>query len=145
MSAMRTGRPSFTECTLASAIANAALLAIPSRNTERTAKSAWNAVETLTSPELMKYFVSRGAAGNARHSVAEDRYVLQRNRVNAVMDRLAKTGGIQAFPCPAAPRYHDLTQILSDSLQALLFDGAGDIRQGLGKLQDALANLCYER
>lgn len=122
-----------------------ALLAIPSRNAERAVKSAWNAVETLTSPELMKYFVLHGAAGNARHSVAEDRYVLQRNRVIAVMDRLAKASGIQAFPCPAAPRYHDLTQILSDHLQALLFDGASDINQGLGKLQDALATISYER
>ena len=119
-----------------------ALLAIPSRNAERAAKSAWNAVETLTSPELMKYFVLHGAAGNARHSVAEDRYVLQRNRVIAVMDRLAKAGGIQVFPCPATPRYHDLTRILSDHLQALLFDGASDIRQGLGKLQDALTTIC---
>jgi multiple sugar transport system substrate-binding protein len=122
-----------------------ALLAIPSRNAERAAKSAWNAVETLTSPELMKYFVLHGAAGNARHSVAEDRYVLQRNRIIAVMDRLAKTDSIRAFPWPAAPRYHDLTQVLSDGLQGLLFDGVSDIRQGLGKLQDALASTCRDR
>lgn len=118
-----------------------ALLAIPSRNADGAAKSAWNALETLTSPELMKYFVLHGAAGNARHSVAEDRYVLQRNRVIAVMDKLAKTGGIQTFPSPAAPQYHELTQILSDHLQALLFDGAPDVRQGLGKLQNALARI----
>ncbi|WP_341316425.1 extracellular solute-binding protein [Paraburkholderia sp. IMGN_8] len=122
-----------------------ALLAIPSRNGEVAATWAWNAVETLTSPELMKYFVLHGAAGNARHSVAEDRYVLQRNRVIAVMDQLAKTGGIQACPCPAAPRYHDLTQILSNHLQALLFDGTQDVCAGLGKLQDALAGIRYER
>jgi multiple sugar transport system substrate-binding protein len=94
---------------------------------------------------LVKYFVLHGAEGNARHSVAEDRYVLQRNRVIAVMDRLAKTDSIQAFPWPAAPRYHDLTQVLSDGLQGLLFDGVSDIRQGLGKLQDALANICRDR
>jgi hypothetical protein len=34
---------------------------------------------------------------------------------------------------------------LSDHLQALLFDGASDINQGLGKLQDALATISYER
>jgi len=93
----------------------------------------------------VKYFVLHGAAGNARHSVAEDRYVLQRNRVIAVMDRLAKTDSIQAFPWPSTLRYHDLTQVLRDGLQGLLFDGAGDIRQGLGKLQDALANMCRDR
>jgi multiple sugar transport system substrate-binding protein len=122
-----------------------ALLAIPSRNPEAAAKWAWHAVETLTSPELMKYFVLHGAAGNARHSVAEDRYVLQRNRVVAMMDHLAKTDRIKAFPSPAAPRYHDVTEVLSDHLQALLFDGAGEVRAGLGKLQDALAGIRYER
>ncbi|SOE97351.1 hypothetical protein SAMN05414139_10458 [Burkholderia sp. D7] len=77
-------------------------------------------------------------AGNARHSVEEDRYVLQRNRVIAMMDQLAKSDQIKAFPSPAAPRYHDVTEVLSTHLQALLFDG-GDARAGLGKLQDALA------
>lgn len=116
-----------------------ALLAIPSRNDDHAARWAWRAIETLTSPELMKYFVLHGAAGSARHSVAEDRYVLQRNRVIAVMDRLAKEHRIQAFPSPAVPRYHALTQILSDHLEPLLFDSAQDVRKRLGKLQQALA------
>jgi hypothetical protein len=34
---------------------------------------------------------------------------------------------------------------LSDGLQGLLFDGVSDIRQGLGKLQDALASTCRDR
>ena len=121
-----------------------ALLAIPSRNPQAAAKWAWQAVETLTSPELMKYFVLHGAAGNARHSVAEDGYVLQRNRVIAMMDQLAKSDRIKAFPSPAAPQYHDVTEVLSNHLQALLFDG-GDVRTGLGKLQDALAGVRSDR
>jgi ABC-type glycerol-3-phosphate transport system substrate-binding protein len=116
-----------------------ALLAIPSRNGEAAARRAWRAIETLTSPELMKYFVLHGAAGSARHSVAEDYYVLQRNRVIEVIDKLAKNRQVRAFPSPAVPGYHDLTQILSDHLESLLFDGAQDIHQRLGKLQSALA------
>jgi multiple sugar transport system substrate-binding protein len=116
-----------------------ALLAIPSGNGDEAAQRAWRTIETLTSPELMKYFVLHGAAGSARHSVAEDRYVLQRNRVIAVMDQLAKNRQISAFPFPAVADYHRLTQTLSDHLEALLFDGTQDIRKGLGKLQGALA------
>ncbi len=70
---------------------------------------------------------------------------MQRNRVIAMMDQLAKTDRIKAFPSPAAPRYHDVTEVLSNHLQALLFDGAGDVRAGLGKLQDALAGIRHER
>jgi multiple sugar transport system substrate-binding protein len=115
-----------------------ALLAIPSGNGTEAARWAWRAIETLTSPELMKYFVLHGAAGSARHSVAEDRYVLQRNRVIAVMDQLAKHRQISAFPFPAVVGYHSLTQTLSDHLESLLFDGTQDVRKGLGKLQGAL-------
>lgn len=116
-----------------------ALLAIPSRNGKAAASLTWRSIETLTSPELMKYFVLHGAAGNARHSVAEDYYVLQRNRVIEVIDQLARNHRISAFPSPAVPHYHVLTQLLSDHLEPLLFDGAQDIRKRLGKLQGALA------
>lgn len=116
-----------------------ALLAIPSRSGDAAARRAWQTIETLTSPELMKYFVLHGAAGNARLSVAEDRYVLQRNRVVAVMDQLARTRQIQAFPSQPVARYHDLTQIISDHLEPLLFDGMRDVRAGLGKLQGWIA------
>jgi multiple sugar transport system substrate-binding protein len=118
-----------------------ALLAIPSRNNADAARRAWQAIETLTSPELMKYFVLHGAAGSARHSVAEDRYVSQRNRVIGVIDQLAKQGRVQTFPLPALADYHRVAQTLSDHLEALLFDGAHDVRKGLGKLQSALAKV----
>jgi multiple sugar transport system substrate-binding protein len=118
-----------------------ALLAIPSVSDDTAAQRAWKAIETLTSPELMKYFVLHGAAGNARYSVAEDRYVLQRNRVMGVMDQLAKAQQIQAFPSPSTLHYHDVTRILSDHLEALLFDTGKDVRAGLGKLQQALTRV----
>jgi multiple sugar transport system substrate-binding protein len=116
-----------------------ALLAIPARNDEAGARRAWRAIETLASPELMKYFVLHGAAGSSRHSVAEDYYVLQRNRVIGVIDQLAKKRQIGTIPSPAIPRYHDLIHLLSDHLESLLFDGAGDVRIRIGKLQSALA------
>lgn len=115
-----------------------ALLAIPARNEGHAAQRAWRAIETLSSPELMKYFVLHGAAGSARHSVAEDAYVLQRNRVIAVIDRLAKDRQVRAFPSPAVPGYHGLIQTLSDHLEGMLFGGNTDVREGLGKLQIAL-------
>jgi len=118
-----------------------ALLAIPTSGNEAARQAAWRAVETLTSAELMKYFVMQGAAGNARFSVAEDRYVLQRNRVVGVMDQLAKAGQIQAFPSPAAVHYHALTRVLSDHLESLLFDGSKDIAQGLAQMQRALERI----
>ncbi|CAB3654809.1 extracellular solute-binding protein [Paraburkholderia rhynchosiae] len=116
-----------------------ALLAIPSRNDERATACAWQAIETLTSPELMKYFVLHGAAGNARHCVAEDRYVLQRNRVIAVMDELARARQISLFPSVPSSRYQALIKTLSSHLERLLFDGNGDVRTGVSRLQDALA------
>lgn len=116
-----------------------ALLAIPSRNGARATTRAWRAIETLTSPELMKYFVLHGAAGNARHSVAEDRYVLQRNRVIAVMDELARTRQVASFPSSRGPRYHHLIEVLGSHLERLLFDGNGDVRTGIARLQDDLA------
>ena len=108
---------------------------------EAARQSAWRAIETLTSAELMKYFVMQGAAGNARFSVAEDRYVLQRNRVVGVMDQLAKAGQIQAFPSPAAVHYHDVTRVLSDHLESLLFDGSTDVEHGLAQMQRALERI----
>jgi multiple sugar transport system substrate-binding protein len=122
-----------------------ALLAIPARNDEAAARRAWRAIETLASPELMKYFVLHGAAGSSRHSVAEDYYVLQRNRVVGVIDRLAKTRQIGAVPSPAIPGYHDLIHLLSEHLESLLFDGAQDVRKRIGKLQSALARLHRRR
>jgi ABC-type glycerol-3-phosphate transport system substrate-binding protein len=115
-----------------------ALLAIPSSSHDSAAQRAWKAIETLTSPELMKYFVLHGAAGNARYSVAEDRYVLQRNRVIGVIGQLAEAQQIQAFPAPALPHYHAVIRILSDHLEALLFDAGTDVAAGLGRLQTAL-------
>jgi multiple sugar transport system substrate-binding protein len=117
-----------------------ALLAIPASNPEPAARWAWRVIETLTSSELAKYFVLHGAAGSARQSVAEDRYVKQRNRVIAVIDRLAGDRQIQTIPSPALANYRDMTQTLSDYLELLLFDGVQDIRKGLGALQRALAN-----
>ncbi|TCG10144.1 hypothetical protein BZM27_00195 [Paraburkholderia steynii] len=117
-----------------------ALLAIPASNPEPAARWAWRAIETLTSSELTKYFVLHGAAGSARQSVAEDRYVKQRNRVIAVIDRLANDRQIQTIPSPALANYRDMTQTLSDHLELLLFDGAQDIRKGLGALQRALSS-----
>ncbi|WP_369008106.1 ABC transporter substrate-binding protein [Trinickia symbiotica] len=118
-----------------------ALLAIPLRNGARATERAWQAIETLTSPELMKYFVLHGAAGNARHSVAEDRYVLQRNRVIAVMDQLAGTRLVSSFPYAPTRRYHDFTEVLGNHLERLLFGGDGDLRTGISRLQDDLARV----
>ena len=115
-----------------------ALLAIPSRNGDGAARSAWRAIETLTSPELMKYFVLHGAAGSARHSVAGDHYVRQRNRVIEVIDRLANDRHIRTFPSSPVPAYGSVTRILSDHLEPLLFDGGADVRKSLGALQRAL-------
>ncbi|QGZ59765.1 ABC transporter substrate-binding protein [Paraburkholderia acidiphila] len=116
-----------------------ALLAIPSACDGEAIRLAWQAVETLGSPEMMKYFVLHGAAGNARYSVAEDRYVLQRNRVVGVMDQLMSTHRVAAFPAPAVPAYHALVELLSTHLEALLFDGHADIEAGVAQLRSALA------
>lgn len=116
-----------------------ALLAIPSRLDDASAQRAWRAIETLTSPELMKYFVLHGAAGSALHAVAEDRYVLQRNRVIAEIDRLARNRQIRACPFPAIAGYQRMAQQISDHLAPVLFDGATDVRRRLGRLQSALA------
>ncbi|MGV2290460.1 extracellular solute-binding protein [Trinickia sp. YCB016] len=122
-----------------------ALLAIPARNGEIAARQAWRAIETLASPELMKYFVLHGAAGSSRYSVAEDYYVLQRNRVIEVIDQLAKKRQIRTVPSPAIPGYHGLVHLLSDHLESLLFDGSQDIRKRIGKLQSALARAHRQR
>ena len=122
-----------------------ALLAIPSRNDEHAIAHAWHAIETLTSPELMKYFVLHGAAGNARHSVAEDRYVLQRNRVIAIMDKLARTREVTALPSAPCARYSDFTQTLSMHLERLLFESTCDLASGVSRLQDALADVMRSR
>lgn len=122
-----------------------ALLAIPSRLDDESAQRAWRAIETLTSPELMKYFVLQGAAGSALHAVAEDRYVLQRNRVIAEIDRLAKNRQIRACPFPAIVGYHRVAHSLSDHLAPVLFDGATDVRRRLGRLQSALAKTRVKR
>lgn len=116
-----------------------ALLAIPSASSEHSVPFAWRAIETLTSPQMMKYFVLHGAAGNARYSVAEDRYVLQRNRVVGVMDQLARASQVQAFPSPALSHYHDLIEILSTHLEGLIFDEQADVARGLASLHDALS------
>ncbi|NIE62373.1 extracellular solute-binding protein [Burkholderia sp. Ax-1719] len=122
-----------------------ASLAIPSRLADASAQTAWRAIETLTSPELMKYFVLHGAAGSALHAVAEDRYVRQRNRVIAEIDRLARNRQIRTCPFPAIAGYQRVTQQLSDHLTPLIFDGATDIRRRLGRLQSALARAHAKR
>jgi ABC-type glycerol-3-phosphate transport system substrate-binding protein len=122
-----------------------ALLAIPSRNGEGAARAAWRAIETLTSPELIKYFVLHGAAGSARHSVAGDDYVRQRNRVIEVIDKLANGGLIQTFPSPPLPGYRGMMQSLSDHLEPLLWDTKQDARKAIGALQKAWAKQRRER
>ncbi|MFX1673222.1 hypothetical protein PWR63_13275 [Paraburkholderia sp. A2WS-5] len=116
-----------------------ALLAIPLRNSEVAARRAWRTIETLTSPELMRYFVLHGAAGSARHSVAEDRYVRQRNRVVEVIDRLANDRQIRTFPPVPLRGYRGMMQILSDHLEPLLRLPDRDVRKTLRALQRALA------
>lgn len=120
-----------------------ALLAIPSACNESAIRLAWQAVETLGSPEMMKYFVLHGAAGNARYSVAEDRYVLQRNRVIGEIDRLMRAQHpreahhVQAFPSPAVSHYHELVDVLSSHLEALLFNEEADLDAGVANLVGA--------
>ena len=116
-----------------------ALLAIPAACDDHAVRLAWQAVETLGSPEMMKYFVLQGAAGNARYSVAEDRYVLQRNRVIGVMDQLMSARRVAAFPSPAVPAYHALVELLSTHLEALLFNEHADIDAGVTQLRSAVA------
>ncbi|SOE56650.1 ABC-type glycerol-3-phosphate transport system, substrate-binding protein [Burkholderia sp. OK233] len=118
-----------------------ALLAMPAACSGGAQQGAWRALETLTSAELMKYFVMHGTAGNARLSVAQDRYVLQRNRVIGVIDQLAKAEQVEAFPSPADSNYHALAQLLSDHLEVALFGEDKDSGYVLDALQRELHQL----
>ncbi|MGI4856171.1 MAG: extracellular solute-binding protein [Janthinobacterium lividum] len=115
-----------------------AVLAIPAACRPEFADAAWQAIDILTSPQMTKYFILNGSAGNARYSVAEDAYVHQRNGIIRQTDQLVRADRVQPFPVPATTRYHDMIQTLSTGLAEMIFGPPIDIPARLSKLQKAL-------
>lgn len=97
-------------------------------------KTAWNAIEWLSSPEIIKLLVQHGGYVTPRISVGADPDVRQLSPVIAAVDRMAKRGQIRLWPRPPVPRYSSVVSILGEEIHDML-SGKQSISQALKRSQ----------
>ena len=81
------------------------------------------AVETLTSAAATKLYIENGSLVSSRFSVCNDPSVAHGRPIIAIVDRMARTGQLQAWPRPAVPQLHSLVRVLGEEIHVMLQRG----------------------
>lgn len=107
---------------------------IPANINPPRLQTAWNAIEWLSSPEIIKLLVQHGGYVTPRISVAADPDMRQLSPVIAAVDRMAKLGQIRLWPRPPVARYTSVVSILGEEIHDML-NGRQSIAEALARSQ----------
>lgn len=107
---------------------------IPSNISSARLQTAWNAIEWLSSREVIKLLAQYGGYVTPRISVAADPDVQQLSPMIAAVDRMAKRGQIRLWPRPPVASYSSIVSILGEEIHDML-SGKQSIADALKRSQ----------
>ena len=119
-------------------------LAIPSNITPERIGAAWEALQKLTSPEIIKLYIENGSLVSPRFSVSMDPKVRQVSPVISIVDGMARSGILQHWPRPPVPEITDLIEIIGTEMHDML-QGAKSIKAALENAQNRADSLMRRR
>lgn len=108
---------------------------IPANVSMERMKTAWNAIEWLSSPEVVKLLAQHGGYVTPRISVANDPDVRQLSPMISDVDRMAKRGQIRLWPRPPVASYSAVISILGEEIHDML-SRKQSVSQALQRSQD---------
>lgn len=107
---------------------------IPANIASPRLRTAWNAIEWLSSPEVVKLLAQHGGYVTPRISVGADPDVRQLSPMIAAVDRMAKRGEIRLWPRPPVASYSAIVTILGEEIHDML-SGRQSIASALQRSQ----------
>ncbi|MEP3297051.1 MAG: sugar ABC transporter substrate-binding protein [Pseudoruegeria sp.] len=108
---------------------------IPANIAPDRLKTAWNAIEWMSSPEVVKLLAQHGGYVTPRISVAADPDVRQLSPMIDAVDRMARRGQIRLWPRPPVASYSTVVSILGEEIHQML-RGDQTISQALKRSQE---------
>ena len=119
-------------------------LAIPSNIESKRQASVWEAVQSFTSPEIIKLYVENGSLVAPRFSVSMDPEVRRISPLLSIVEGMARNRVLQYWPRPPIPEISDLIEIVGTQLHDLL-QGALSPMQALSNAQNQADALMRSR
>lgn len=119
-------------------------LAIPSNIAPDRIQAAWDALQKLTSPEIIKLYIENGSLVSPRYSVSMDPMVRQVSPVISIVDGMARSGILQHWPRPPVPEITDLIEIIGTEIHDML-QGAKSVELALTDAQNRADRLMRAR
>jgi len=119
-------------------------LAIPSNIAPDRIDAVWEALQSLTSPEVIKLYIENGSLVSPRFSVSMDPKVRQVSPVISIVDGMARSGILQYWPRPPVPEITDLIEIIGTEIHDML-QGAKSVDKALANAQNRADGLMRER
>ena len=119
-------------------------LAIPSNIAPERIEAVWDALQKLTSPEIIKLYIENGSLVSPRFSVSMDPKVRQVSPVISIVDGMARSGVLQYWPRPPVPEMTDLIEIIGTEIHDML-QGAKSIKAALENAQNRADSLMRQR
>lgn len=93
---------------------------IPTNIKPARLQTAWNAIEWLSSPEVIKLLVQHGGYVTPRISVGADPDVQQLSPMISAVDQMAKRGQIRLWPRPPVASFSSIVSILGEEIHDML-------------------------
>lgn len=115
-------------------------LAIPSNISIDRVKTAWKAMEYLTRPELLKWYVQNGNLTSPRFSTSADPEVQAFSGIIGRVDAMERHGQLQIWPRPPIPEFSDIVGVLGTEIHRLL-QGDVTVSEGLGAAQNKIDSI----
>ncbi len=111
------------------------VLGIPANLAPERRQAVEKSVRLLTSAEACKLYFVNGSRVCPRHSVAADPEVRALSPIVDAVDAMARDGGLQLWPRPAAPDFADITAVLGEEMHQML-RGEKSVRAALADAQN---------
>jgi multiple sugar transport system substrate-binding protein len=95
-------------------------LAIPANLPADRQKLAWDAIQWLTSKDMMIKYTENGTCASPRHSVSQDSAVVSRCPVIKAVDDMASAGEIASWQRPPVPELQQMVDVLGTQMHEVI-------------------------
>lgn len=119
-------------------------LAMPARLSADRKKASWKAMEYLTRPEMLKWYVLNGNLTSPRFSTSADPEVRASSSLIAAVDAMERRGELQTWPRPPIPEFSDLLSVLGTEIH-LMLQQVLSVKDALGNAQNRIDSLMRAR
>ena len=95
-------------------------LGIPTNLPADRQKLAWDAIQWLTSKDMMIKYTENGTCASPRHSVSQDPAVVSRCPVIKAVDDMASAGEIASWQRPPVPELQQMVDVLGTQMHEVI-------------------------